>query len=273
MGVLEQVTDLKNQGLPEGEITRQLQEQGIPPGEIKDALGRAQIKSAVSDIGNQPNSEGMEQSIMGEEGGPVRLPTENIRDEDLTPPVPGQSARFAKGSATREISDEYAGESGESDMYYPQENQQFQQGQEYYPSESYGDYSQTDSGFSGGTDTMIEIAEQVFSEKIKALQRKLDELNEFKSLTETRITHFSERLKKMEAIIDALQNSVLEKVGSYGRGLETIKKEMGMMQESFGKMVGSVAARSEHRTHTPPKKHVTVSKSRKTTTRKPRTKR
>ena len=49
MGVLEQVTTLKNQGFSEQEIVDNLQQQGISPKEITDAINQSQIKSAVSD--------------------------------------------------------------------------------------------------------------------------------------------------------------------------------------------------------------------------------
>src|SRR3972149_10093921 len=94
MSVLDQVMDLKAQGMPDYEIARRLQEQGIPPLEINDALGQAQIKSAVSDTG--AGTDGMQPSILGNEEGqePERLPLEGLEggtlsDEDLTPPRPG----------------------------------------------------------------------------------------------------------------------------------------------------------------------------------------
>jgi hypothetical protein len=49
--------------------------------------------------------------------------------------------------------------------------------------------------------------------------------------------NISDRLKKIETIIDKLQIAILEKVGSYGKNLEGIKKEMSMMQDSFSKMI------------------------------------
>src|SRR3989344_4397433 len=45
-----------------------------------------------------------------------------------------------------------------------------------------------------------------------------------------------------------LQISVLEKVGSYGQGIESIKKEMSMMQDSFGKMVNPILDASKKET-------------------------
>ena len=57
MGVLEQVINMQNQGIPEDEIVRNLQEQGVPPREITNALNQAQIKNAVSEEPMQENME------------------------------------------------------------------------------------------------------------------------------------------------------------------------------------------------------------------------
>jgi len=56
-------------------------------------------------------------------------------------------------------------------------------------------------------------------------------------------------LKRIETSIDRLQSAILEKVGSYGRGLDSVKKEMGMMQDSFGKMVGVLADKAGEKHH------------------------
>jgi len=112
-----------------------------------------------------------------------------------------------------------------------------------YPQAEYGEYSQEDS-----SDTMIEIAEQVFSEKNKKIKTKLDELVEFKSLTQIKVDHALERIKRIETVIDKLQISILDKVGSYGKTLESMRKEMGMMQETFGKVLPKIVEKKEHST-------------------------
>lgn len=114
--------------------------------------------------------------------------------------------------------------------------------QEYAPQESYGNYPSA-----GGVDanTIIEISEQVFSEKIKALQKELDSFNEFKSLNQIRIENLNERLKRIEIVFDKLQITILEKIGSYGQNLEFIKKEMNMMQDSFSKIVEPMVDKAE----------------------------
>jgi hypothetical protein len=116
-----------------------------------------------------------------------------------------------------------------TENYAPQPEQEMQQ-----------DYYQDTQGYSseGDTETMVEIAEQVCLEKIQSLQKKIDSLSEFKSLAEVKITNLEERLSRIEKIIDKLQISILEKVGSYGKNLENTKKEMDMMQDSFRKVIG-----------------------------------
>ncbi len=59
----------------------------------------------------------------------------------------------------------------------------------------------------------------------------------YKNNSQINIKQVKERKEKIENIIDKLQIAILEKVGSYGKNLEGIKKEMSMMQDSFSKMV------------------------------------
>jgi hypothetical protein len=98
------------------------------------------------------------------------------------------------------------------------------------------------------TSTIIEVAEQVFSEKMRGLQKTLDEVSKFKPLADSKMENVLERVKKLEKMMDLLQVSILQKVGSYGNNLENIKKEMSMMQDSFTKMIPSMA---KHHPQTP----------------------
>lgn len=208
MGVLDQVMKMKKQGMEESEITQNLQEQGISPKAINDALNQADVKSAVS------NNE----------------PYENQNQET-----------FSASSANQyplQQTQEYAPQPEQD--YYPQQQDYSQQEQGYYPQENYNQgYSQYPSA--GDTSMTIEIAEQVFAEKMQKTMKQIDDLIEFKTMTESKVELLSERLKRIESTIDKLQLSILDKVGSYGKNLDSIKKEMSMMQDSFGKMVNKVA--------------------------------
>ena len=195
MGILEQITQMKNQGMPDEEIASKLQEQRISPKEITDAMNQSKIKSAVSD------TDDMQPSIM------QSTPTPS-REEVYTPQTQ---------------------ESEQED--YSAQSESPQQG--YYPQEGYEEYS---ASAGNNTDTMIEVAEQVFSEKMQKIQNQLEKLNEIQTLSQVKIDSTAERLKRIETIIDNLQISILDRVGSYGKNLDNIKKEMSMMQDSFRKI-------------------------------------
>ena len=274
MSVLDQVMDMRSRGIADKDIIRSLQDQGIMPSEITDALSKAQIKSAVSDMGDGGSNvdsgnfssqmtAGMQPSILGSEGEPDRLPTEgNINDADLTPPIPSGYAGKPNMPMymTKEIPGSNQGE--QQEMYQPQESYYQPQPQYQYQQP---DYAQQGYGYTPAagmdTDTMIEVAEQVFSEKNRPIQKKVDDMAEFRTLAQANIDYISERLKKIEMIIDKLQVSILEKVGNYGYSVDAIRKEMGMMQDSFSKMIGRAAERQEGRNQ----QNVTVHRSSKTT--------
>ncbi len=209
MGVLDQIMQMKRQGIPDEQIVNGLAQQGISPREINDALKQAQIKNAVSDYSGGD----LQPSVMPEEGIPA-------------PPQQGQYAQ------------EYAQPQEES--YQPQQQEQ----QQYYAPEA-GGGGYAPSGID--TDTVMEIADQIFSEKIKKIQKQADAASEAAILLQTKTENISERLKKIEAMIDKLQISILEKVGSYGQNLESIKKEMSMMSDSFSKMISSPKERESAR--------------------------
>ena len=258
MGVLEQVMELKRTGIPENEIMGKLREQGVSPNAITEALNQAKIKSAVSSGGGIKNE--MEPSMMGPEGAeppPKELPTEGgFSDADLTPAPPRYPTSPPQKGITpvsREVSNEEEYVPQPQGEFYPNQDQQQYQQEQYQPEQyipqGYSpqqEYGYPTSGISD-TDTIIEITEQVFSEKIKTIQKQVEDLTEFKVLAQTKIDNISDRLKRIELNIDRLQAEILEKVGSYGRGLEGIKKEMGMMQQSFGKIVKTVVDKTKHK--------------------------
>ena len=197
MGALEQVTQLRNQGIADEQIVAQLQQQGVAPQQIQDALGQANIKNA---IGGAPQGDQMQASIT--EGG--QQPPQEFAEAPMN-----------------------AMPSGGGDP-----SQQTQYGEEYYPQEGY-----SDGGGGYDSQTFVEIAEQAFAEKVKPVEIQLSKLNEFMNLTKIKRENIDERLKRIEKSFDKLQMEILEKIGSYGSNLSSIKDEMEMMQDSFSKVV------------------------------------
>lgn len=206
MGVLEQITRMKGQGIPDDEIINELARQGVSPKEINDALKQSQIKYAVSNPGDE-----LQPSIMPNEEESIPSPTQNYQPN------------------VYEANQQQVYAPAEQGQYIPQENPQ------YYQEGGYTTQYAQQTGIDA--DTIMEIADQLFSEKMKKFQKQLDTTSEAAILLQTKLENVSERLKKMETIMDKLQIAILEKVGSYGQDLGSIKKEMSMMQDSFSKMV------------------------------------
>ncbi|HUS51587.1 MAG TPA: hypothetical protein VMZ91_15580 [Candidatus Paceibacterota bacterium] len=248
---------MRSEGVGDTDIIGNLQQKGISPREINDALSQEKIKSAVA--GNETRE--MEPSVMGQTA-PAPSPqesysprTQEISEQEMYPP-----------------SQDYS----QQEMYPP--NQDYSQQEMYPPSQDYSQqaqqefYPEEDSGYQSAgmdTSTIIEIAEQVFSEKMKKILKQIDEMNEFKTLAQMKIESSVERLKRIESTIDKLQASILEKVGSYGQNLESIKKEMSMMQDSFGKMINPLAERAErHIAHKSPLHNKTSISQRKKNSKK-----
>ena len=212
MGILEQVTNLKKQGVPDDKIVSDLSQQGISPNEISNALKQAEIKNAVSGYGQD---EEMYPSIMPAET-QIPEPQENYYQP--------QEENYPQ-----------------KETYAPQTQQYAQAQEQYFPQEqAYSNYQPNSS-----TDLIMEIADQVASEKIKKTQKLAESSSEATILLQDKFENLSNRLKKIETIIDKLQIAILEKVGSYGNNLENIKKEMSMMQDSFSKMISSPKEKKE----------------------------
>lgn len=224
MGLIEQINQMKNQGLQDQEIAGKLQEQGVAPTAINDAINQSKIKEAVGN--NQMNEE--------------------------LQPLNSRPNSFNQMQQTQESQEYDLPEEENYNVSQPQE--------EYYADNQetagggYNNYSEEYDGYdtntqSMNTDNFIEIAEQVFAEKTKEMQNQIQEINEFKILSKIKLDHTEERIKRIESVMDKLQMAILEKVGSYGNTLQSIKKEMAMMQDSFGKMSPSLA--QKHTTHHP----------------------
>jgi len=234
MGVLDIITQMRSQGQTDQSIIRALQEKGVPPKEIQDALNQAQIKEAIA--GEQtPQTQGMQQSIM--ENSEEQFQETQVPENEGYEPTAQAPTPYAP--QTQEMP-EYS-----QDQYSQNQYAQNQYGQDYYGDEYAGGYSY--SGGASDTSTLMEIAEQVFAEKIKNIQTALENIVEFKTLTSSKITLFEDRLKRIETTLDQLQVSILEKIGSYGQNLESIKKEMTMMQDSFGKVVNTALDKNAKR--------------------------
>jgi len=246
MGTLDEVTRMQKEGRNEEEIVKELRQREVSPREIEDALSQSKIKNAVSggdesNFSNPPSSK---------EFSSYRPSIKETNGENNSSQYGNEQEYYPQEGYEQEgYSQNSQADSGYEQEYYEQEgysqNSQADSGyeQEYYPQEGYENYSSTNN-----TDMIMEVSEQVFSEKTKKIKKQLDELNEFKVIFQTKVESSLERLKKIENIIDRLQSAILEKVGSYGENLTSIKKEMSMMQDSFRKITGGTSTKEKENT-------------------------
>jgi DNA-binding transcriptional MerR regulator len=277
MGTLDEVMNLKNQGYSDQQIISGMRQQGFSPKEINDALGQAQIKTAVSpgiQTGStlSPGIQTGSTLSPGIQTGSTLSPGIQTGANMSQNYIPGMQQQTSEiGGVTQETDESMQGmqpsimqspqqtdvpapSAGEG-LYSPQ-TQELTSNQAPMPAmggdygydpnmQDYGGYENYTPTTGVDTNTIFEVSEQVFADKIKTIKSKLEELNEFKTIAQTRVEHLSDRLEKIESMIDRLQVTILEKIGSYGSSIEGIKDEMSMMQSSLGKMFseGKVPAR------------------------------
>ena len=183
-------------------------------------MNHAQIKNAVADVSGEdmplpPSPQGYQN-----------------QQEAYAPQDYGQQQGYDQNQGQ----DQGYGQEQQQQGYAPQTQEYYQQQQGYPQGYDNGQYQQQQIN----TDTIVDIAEQVFSEKINDSRKKIESFDEFKSMTQSRIEQMNDRLKRIEATMDKLQSAILEKIGAYGGNLESIKKEMSMMQDSFSKTLPSM---------------------------------
>src|SRR3989344_5190145 len=231
MTTLEEVQNMKDQGYNDDEIISSLEEQGVSPKEIYDSLNQAQIQGDISNIQGSNNDETYSPEYpqykeQNQSGGHI-TPMSQESDEIYAPQQYAEEPMQTQG----------AGQYAEQEMSYPEQNYN----QAYAPQQGY----ETEYNSEGyDSSSMMDIAEQIIDNKLVPVIDKINNLSEFKTIIQSQVENIEIRLKKIESVIDRLQITILEKVGSYGDNLSSIKREMSMMQESFGKVINPLTDRN-----------------------------
>ncbi len=220
MGLLEEVKSMKNQGISEKDIVGALQERGVPYREISEALAQSKIKAAVEEP--PIDSQVPAPTQYSEEYDPNANAMAGMQQSMLQPEFPIQPK-------TQEIS-EYV--PPETNQPYSQEYSQY----ENYPQQ----------GIS--SETITEIAEQVISEKMTEMRKHLNKITDFKTTIESKTESIEDRLKRIEKVVDALQVSVLKKIGDHINNVEDIKREIIETQKSFSKIIPEISKHPHHST-------------------------
>lgn len=203
MPLISQIENMRRSGMNDSQVNQTLAEQGFSPLEITQALEQSKIKSVVSQL--NPEEQQEEYIPSGEEK----------IGESIQPSAVETQEQVPQEQIQEQIPEEQA----------PQEQVQYQ---EYAPQQQYSTYS-------SNSDMMAEIAESLIEEKTLNMRKTMQDLSNFKLIAKKKLEILDERLKRIEELIDKMQMNIIGKVGNYGKSLEEIKQEMGMMQESFTK--------------------------------------
>ena len=247
MGTIEDIKKMQEEGRTEDDISRELRDRGLTKDEISNAMSQAQIKQAVLEHQESNEHEDNfstsqfysppEEEIVGSPA-PERITTRQYSEQDMQPSIMSSEYPQQQETAPQTYQQEQY-PSAQQDYYqqYPQDAQGAQ---------GYGSYDQyASAGLS--PDTITEIAEQTIAERFAPLKDQLEKAIDFRNTISTKIESLSERLIRIEKIMDRLQLSILQKVGDYVTNVEDIKRELIETQKTFS----SIASRrktTEHKT-------------------------
>lgn len=205
MGILEDIRGLQQSGLDDSMIVSKLQEQGFSYRDISDAIAQSKIQEAVG---------GQNSEIPNQESSVSNFETQN----------PGMQQSIMQTPQTAE----------EVQDYYPAYDQNTTP-----LSQTYASQKQDYVSAALSSDTIAEISEQIVSEKLSDMRKKMEKIITSKTEIDARTESIEERLKRIEKIIDSLQVSVLRKVGDYVTNVDDIKKELIETQKTIGKVLSS----------------------------------
>ncbi len=279
MVVLDQITEMKKQGLPTSQIMQNLKEQGSSPKEIDEALSQSEIKSEIGRTPQDPqqnvfpntpeanlNPLVAQPAEAAQPGAPTTQPTTTSSLAEMQPSL-GQQTQ-AHEPAVQEQPSQLATPLPSPQQMPEAGGEQYPEyaPQEYYPEQGY--YQEYQAPQSTDIETINDISTQIVEEKIKNFKTQLSSLTKFKNQTDERVKSMEKTMTKIENTLEELQLAVLRKMGDYGEDIKNISKEMKATQNSFSKIINPLTdnARGTKTELTTTKEPAIKSRSKKTET-------
>ena len=231
MTTLDRVIEMQKQGLPETQITSQLQNEGFSPKDINESLNQAKIKNAVSP--SEHTTQEMQPPLAST---PEMYPPQGQEMQSSIMQPPKQPPTTIQTPETQTMQPPLAQEP----ETYPPQGQEMQQPQDDY-------YTQTPQAYSTqdyytpkntlDTETISEIAEQVTIEKLDEFKKKTGDLVSFKVSIQNKVADVDDRLKRIENSIDKLQQAIIGKVGELGENNAMIHKDLDNLHGTVAKLM------------------------------------
>jgi multidrug efflux pump subunit AcrB len=241
MGTIDHIKKMQSEGKTESEISKELSNRGLSQQEISDAISQSNIKQAV---GNQTRSQ-------NEASAKAQQVTQELDQNEMQPSmfqnnIPDDGS-FSNQSNQQNSPD--AQSYSQDSQPYPSNPQSYQQGPQSYSQDTqnyqyYPEYSQYSSALS--PDTISEIAEQAVTERIAPLKSQVEKISDARTTLLSKVEHLTDRLERIEKIIDRLQLSLLQKVGDYVNDVSDIKKELVQSQKTFKSIISKSGKGKKH---------------------------
>ncbi len=169
----------------------------------------------------------------------VQMQQQGMSDNDII------TALKNEGVSSKDISDSLAQarikmavSQEDQTAEYPQQAQYAPQEQQYAPQDQ-GQYAPQQYAEQGSMsiETITEIVDRIIAEKLKEINQKIKPVVDFKNKAEEDITDLKERVKRIESMMDALQKSVIGKVGEFGQSTSMIHQDLENLHGTVSKLM------------------------------------
>lgn len=186
--------------------TIQLQKQGFQDNEIVSTLQQEGFQ--MRDINDSLNQARIKNAVSQESDNESTMP------EYATPSNPSQPEYSPQSYPDYNSNDQYSG---------------------YDTAQSYDNNYQNQT--MGSTETITDIAEQVFNEKTQKLIKELNELVQNNKTIQRDFQELKEKLKRIEDNLDYIQKAVIGKIGEFGESTRLVQKDLENIHGTMSKMM------------------------------------
>ena len=254
--VLDQINNMKQQGMQSNQIIQNLKQQGISPKEINEALSQSEIKSEInsnqnifpespgSNINNSPSATGQQPPMTQQ---PAMGPPSVQQTPSTVQMEPSIGQQPMEQPAMQQPSMQMSSEPQitQPAVLQPQ-TQDFSQYQEYAPEGDY-DYPEYQEGGRGIADieTINDISSQLIDEKTKHFKKEFAEFINFKKESHNKLEELDKRLTKIEDTLEDLKMAIIRKIGEYGEDIKNLSNEMKTTQNSFAKIINPLTTNAK----------------------------
>lgn len=249
MALLEKISALQKQGIPESQIFVALKEEGFSPLQISEALNQSKIKSAVAptnyaEINNQRsyelNQEELQPSIGAEQQTLQTVPTPEQNNPNYTQGnMMSQQAQYTDNQYASEQDPseqtdpnqgQYPYEGQAQDASFQQYTQQYEQGYSY-PQEAYQPLD---------LETIRDLVKQEIEEATRDMKNQLAVLEKIRNEISFQTQNLENRMNRIEEMITTLQSSAIRRIETYSESIKSLQQEIIETQKAFSKVLGPI---------------------------------